>query len=170
LPIPVPEIPPHPTEIPHTPSSLVPEKRPPPVPVGTAAGAQLCPVPAEPLSSVSSLEVHFDLLDLTELTDMSDQELAEVFPQPRRELAGCHPKAFAHPARAPGASPRSLMLQETPARREGSGSTPHPVLPGEDPAASPRGSAPVTVVPWAGEGPESGTVCGRDSVPSRCQS
>lgn len=37
----------------------------------------LCPV--EPLSSVSSLEVHFDLLDLTELTDMSDQELAEVF-------------------------------------------------------------------------------------------
>lgn len=28
---------------------------------------------------MSSLEVHFDLLDLTELTDMSDQELAEVF-------------------------------------------------------------------------------------------
>ncbi|XP_077144592.1 dysbindin domain-containing protein 1 isoform X2 [Ranitomeya variabilis] len=37
------------------------------------------PGPSEPLSSVSSLEVHFDLLDLTELTDMSDQELAEVF-------------------------------------------------------------------------------------------
>ena len=38
------------------------------------------PLPiTEPLSSVSSLEVHFDLLDLTELTDMSDQELAEVF-------------------------------------------------------------------------------------------
>lgn len=36
-------------------------------------------LPPEPLSSVSSLEVHFDLLDLTELTDMSDQELAEVF-------------------------------------------------------------------------------------------
>ncbi|XP_076156869.1 dysbindin domain-containing protein 1 [Alosa pseudoharengus] len=33
----------------------------------------------QPLSSVSSLEVHFDLLDLTELTDMSDQELGEVF-------------------------------------------------------------------------------------------
>ncbi|XP_062861279.1 dysbindin domain-containing protein 1-like [Trichomycterus rosablanca] len=33
----------------------------------------------QPLSSVSSLEVHFDLLDLTELTDMSDQELTEVF-------------------------------------------------------------------------------------------
>lgn len=39
----------------------------------------MCVCPAEPLSSVSSLEVHFDLLDLTELTDMSDQELAEVF-------------------------------------------------------------------------------------------
>ena len=38
------------------------------------------PLPiTEPLSSVSSLEVHFDLLDLTELTDMSDQELGEVF-------------------------------------------------------------------------------------------
>lgn len=35
--------------------------------------------PPEPLSSVSSLEVHFHLLDLTELTDMSDQELVEVF-------------------------------------------------------------------------------------------
>lgn len=43
-------------------------------------GLFVCVVcPAEPLSSVSSLEVHFDLLDLTELTDMSDQELAEVF-------------------------------------------------------------------------------------------
>lgn len=39
----------------------------------------LCHCLVEPLSSVSSLEVHFDLLDLTELTDMSDQELAEVF-------------------------------------------------------------------------------------------
>lgn len=38
-----------------------------------------CVCLVEPLSSVSSLEVHFDLLDLTELTDMSDQELAEVF-------------------------------------------------------------------------------------------
>lgn len=52
------------------------------------------------------------------------------------------------------------MLQETPGRRGGSGSTPHPVQPGEDPATSPRGSAPVTVVPWAGEGPHSGIVCG----------
>uniref|UniRef100_A0A1A8IBZ9 Dysbindin domain-containing protein 1 n=1 Tax=Nothobranchius kuhntae TaxID=321403 RepID=A0A1A8IBZ9_NOTKU len=39
----------------------------------------------QPLSSVSSLEVHFDLLDLTELTDMSDQELAEVFPDSDEE-------------------------------------------------------------------------------------
>lgn len=43
--------------------------------------------PAEPLSSVSSLEVHFDLLDLTELTDMSDQELAEVFADSDEENA-----------------------------------------------------------------------------------
>ncbi|XP_023646138.1 dysbindin domain-containing protein 1 [Paramormyrops kingsleyae] len=49
----------------------------------------------QPLSSVSSLEVHFDLLDLTELTDMSDQELAEVFADSDEEnhndsLAGQH--------------------------------------------------------------------------------
>lgn len=50
------------------------------------------PCPAEPLSSVSSLEVHFDLLDLTELTDMSDQELAEVFADSDDEsLAGESP-------------------------------------------------------------------------------
>ncbi|XP_064315892.1 dysbindin domain-containing protein 1 [Phalacrocorax carbo] len=41
----------------------------------------------QPLSSVSSLEVHFDLLDLTELTDMSDQELAEVFADSDEENA-----------------------------------------------------------------------------------
>lgn len=49
---------------------------------GAACGVTVpltSPLPPEPLSSVSSLEVHFDLLDLTELTDMSDQELAEVF-------------------------------------------------------------------------------------------
>ncbi|XP_028295700.1 dysbindin domain-containing protein 1 isoform X2 [Gouania willdenowi] len=50
----------------------------------------------QPLSSVSSLEVHFDLLDLTELTDMSDQELAEVFADSDEENhnespAGSHP-------------------------------------------------------------------------------
>ncbi|XP_056307913.1 dysbindin domain-containing protein 1 isoform X1 [Danio aesculapii] len=50
--------------------------------VGTPAhhGSQvLITEKRQPLSSVSSLEVHFDLLDLTELTDMSDQELGEVF-------------------------------------------------------------------------------------------
>uniref|UniRef100_A0A8C3BU09 Dysbindin domain-containing protein 1 n=1 Tax=Cairina moschata TaxID=8855 RepID=A0A8C3BU09_CAIMO len=58
------------------------------------------PPPAEPLSSVSSLEVHFDLLDLTELTDMSDQELAEVFADSDEENAagdspsGLHPQAM----------------------------------------------------------------------------
>ncbi|NXT82301.1 DBND1 protein, partial [Zapornia atra] len=51
----------------------------------------------EPLSSVSSLEVHFDLLDLTELTDMSDQELAEVFADSDEENATGEPP--------PGGSP-----------------------------------------------------------------
>ncbi|KAM6253087.1 dysbindin domain-containing protein 1 isoform 3-T4 [Porphyrio hochstetteri] len=45
----------------------------------------------QPLSSVSSLEVHFDLLDLTELTDMSDQELAEVFADSDEENATGEP-------------------------------------------------------------------------------
>lgn len=48
---------------------------------------------SEPLSSVSSLEVHFDLLDLTELTDMSDQELAEVFADSDEENAAREPPA-----------------------------------------------------------------------------
>lgn len=66
---------------------------------GLSLGGQIVPVmstpsprPTEPLSSVSSLEVHFDLLDLTELTDMSDQELAEVFADSDDEsLAGESP-------------------------------------------------------------------------------
>lgn len=54
------------------------------------------PLPPEPLSSVSSLEVHFDLLDLTELTDMSDQELAEVFADSDDEqLTGESPAGWA---------------------------------------------------------------------------
>ncbi|CAL8382259.1 unnamed protein product, partial [Arctogadus glacialis] len=48
----------------------------------------------QPLSSVSSLEVHFDLLDLTELTDMSDQELAEVFPDSDDENHNDSPAAM----------------------------------------------------------------------------
>nr|KAF6435285.1 dysbindin domain containing 1 [Rousettus aegyptiacus] len=56
----------------------------------------------QPLSSVSSLEVHFDLLDLTELTDMSDQELAEVFADSDDEnLAGDSPAGL-HPLPRPG--------------------------------------------------------------------
>ncbi|XP_062997480.1 dysbindin domain-containing protein 1 [Elgaria multicarinata webbii] len=57
----------------------------------------------QPLSSVSSLEVHFDLLDLTELTDMSDQELAEVFADSDDEnvsndsTAGLHPHPHPNP-------------------------------------------------------------------------
>lgn len=61
----------------------------------------------QPLSSVSSLEVHFDLLDLTELTDMSDQELAEVFADSDDEQltsespAGLHPLPRAGCLRSP---------------------------------------------------------------------
>uniref|UniRef100_A0A8C9PCC0 Dysbindin domain-containing protein 1 n=1 Tax=Spermophilus dauricus TaxID=99837 RepID=A0A8C9PCC0_SPEDA len=61
----------------------------------------------QPLSSVSSLEVHFDLLDLTELTDMSDQELAEVFADSDEENltsespAGLHPLPRAGCLRSP---------------------------------------------------------------------
>ncbi|NWR56174.1 DBND1 protein, partial [Bucorvus abyssinicus] len=55
----------------------------------------------QPLSSVSSLEVHFDLLDLTELTDMSDQELAEVF-------------ADSDDENAPGEGPGGLQPQAVP--------------------------------------------------------
>lgn len=39
----------------------------------------VCLIFTDLLSSVSSLEVHVDLLDLTDLTDVSDQELSEVF-------------------------------------------------------------------------------------------
>ncbi|XP_060778805.1 dysbindin domain-containing protein 1-like [Neoarius graeffei] len=53
----------------------------------------------EPLSSVSSLEVHFDLLDLTELTDMSDQELAEVFVDSDEENPESPASYHQHPGR-----------------------------------------------------------------------
>lgn len=72
--------------------------------LGSPQGPQPTPVPlpAEPLSSVSSLEVHFDLLDLTELTDMSDQELAEVFADSDEEnAAGESPSGERPAARAP---------------------------------------------------------------------
>ncbi|KAM9183167.1 dysbindin domain-containing protein 1 isoform 2-T2 [Mergus octosetaceus] len=56
------------------------------IPIPTASLLQVTER-RQPLSSVSSLEVHFDLLDLTELTDMSDQELAEVFADSDEENA-----------------------------------------------------------------------------------
>ncbi|XP_054552823.1 dysbindin domain-containing protein 1 isoform X1 [Talpa occidentalis] len=60
----------------------------------------------QPLSSVSSLEVHFDLLDLAELADMSDQELAEVFADSDDETGDT-------PAGRPraGTDPRAIHLQ-----------------------------------------------------------
>ncbi|KAM6324868.1 dysbindin domain-containing protein 1 [Podargus strigoides] len=67
----------------------------------------------QPLSSVSSLEVHFDLLDLTELTDMSDQELAEVFADSDEENAT---------GESPGGLPRAGYLRSpswTRAREQG---------------------------------------------------
>uniref|UniRef100_A0A8D0GMM0 Dysbindin domain-containing protein 1 n=1 Tax=Sphenodon punctatus TaxID=8508 RepID=A0A8D0GMM0_SPHPU len=57
----------------------------------------------QPLSSVSSLEVHFDLLDLTELTDMSDQELAEVFADSDEENLANESPAGLHPHPMPRA-------------------------------------------------------------------
>ncbi|XP_040426912.1 dysbindin domain-containing protein 1 [Cygnus olor] len=69
------------------------------IPIPTASLLQVTER-RQPLSSVSSLEVHFDLLDLTELTDMSDQELAEVFADSDEENAagespsGLHPQAM----------------------------------------------------------------------------
>ncbi|XP_074865076.1 dysbindin domain-containing protein 1 [Carettochelys insculpta] len=57
----------------------------------------------QPLSSVSSLEVHFDLLDLTELTDMSDQELAEVFADSDDENTASESPAGLHPPPVPRA-------------------------------------------------------------------
>ncbi|XP_067392827.1 dysbindin domain-containing protein 1 [Emydura macquarii macquarii] len=57
----------------------------------------------QPLSSVSSLEVHFDLLDLSELTDMSDQELAEVFADSDDENTASESPAGLHPQPIPRA-------------------------------------------------------------------
>ncbi|KAM8876431.1 dysbindin domain-containing protein 1 [Synchiropus picturatus] len=61
----------------------------------------------QPLSSVSSLEVHFDLLDLTELTDMSDQELAEVFADSDEENHNDSPAGSHHPVLPKGGYMRS---------------------------------------------------------------
>lgn len=73
---------------------------------------------AEPLSSVSSLEVHFDLMDLTELTDMSDQELAEVFADSDEESHGGSPAGNAglinKQALRPGLIPLLFLLSLLP--------------------------------------------------------
>ncbi|KAJ8407941.1 hypothetical protein AAFF_G00269850 [Aldrovandia affinis] len=61
----------------------------------------------QPLSSVSSLEVHFDLLDLTELTDMSDQELAEVFADSDEENQNESPASHHQPQLPRGGYMRS---------------------------------------------------------------
>ncbi|XP_061078830.1 dysbindin domain-containing protein 1 [Conger conger] len=61
----------------------------------------------QPLSSVSSLEVHFDLLDLTELTDMSDQELAEVFADSDEENQNESPASHHQPPLPRGGYMRS---------------------------------------------------------------
>ncbi|KAL4642091.1 dysbindin domain-containing protein 1 [Arapaima gigas] len=61
----------------------------------------------QPLSSVSSLEVHFDLLDLTELTDMSDQELAEVFADSDEENHNESPASHHQPSLPRGGYTRS---------------------------------------------------------------
>ncbi|XP_032179385.1 dysbindin domain-containing protein 1 isoform X4 [Mustela lutreola] len=66
------------------------------------------PIPAPGLLQVTERrQVHFDLLDLTELTDMSDQELAEVFADSDDESlagespAGLHPLPRAGCLRSP---------------------------------------------------------------------
>ncbi|XP_033962206.1 dysbindin domain-containing protein 1 [Pseudochaenichthys georgianus] len=61
----------------------------------------------QPLSSVSSLEVHFDLLDLTELTDMSDQELTEVFADSDEETHNESPAGSHQPVLPRGGYMRS---------------------------------------------------------------
>ncbi|NXY90466.1 DBND1 protein, partial [Alcedo cyanopectus] len=82
----------------------------------------------QPLSSVSSLEVHFDLLDLTELTDMSDQELAEVFADSDEENATGELPSGERAAPGPGPTPRSVRP-----------SVAEPVIPaGLQPQAVPR--------------------------------
>lgn len=100
-------------------------------PQGATPGSGRVPergrLPAEPLSSVSSLEVHFDLLDLTELTDVSDQELAEVFADSDEEnvagelpggervgpAAAC-PSRPVHPSIPEPSVPAGLQLQAVP--------------------------------------------------------
>ncbi|NXY52088.1 DBND1 protein, partial [Ceuthmochares aereus] len=89
-----------------------------PIPGASRRVPERSRLPAEPLSSVSSLEVHFDLLDLTELTDMSDQELAEVFADSDEENAA----GESHGGLQPQVMPRAGYLRSpswTRAREQG---------------------------------------------------
>ncbi|XP_044063993.1 dysbindin domain-containing protein 1 isoform X2 [Siniperca chuatsi] len=89
----------------------------------------------QPLSSVSSLEVHFDLLDLTELTDMSDQELAEVFADSDEENhnespAGKVPTSLCCPEVGTRAPPRGHAAAKlSPHERESTTATRTPQSP-----------------------------------------
>ncbi|XP_050778265.1 dysbindin domain-containing protein 1 [Gopherus flavomarginatus] len=57
----------------------------------------------QPLSSVSSLEVHFDALDLIELPEVWDQEHAEVFADSDDENVASESPAGLHPHPIPRA-------------------------------------------------------------------
>ncbi|XP_059007623.1 dysbindin domain-containing protein 1 isoform X2 [Mustela lutreola] len=94
------------------------------------------PIPAPGLLQVTERrQVHFDLLDLTELTDMSDQELAEVFADSDDESLA-------------GESPAEIWAAACTAKvtRLGSpgGSTLHcpPHAPGSSPSAPGEGRRP----------------------------
>ncbi|MBN3276210.1 DBND1 protein, partial [Polyodon spathula] len=78
-----------------------------------AAGSNRVILLSKPLSSVSSLEVHFDLLDLTELTDMSDQELAEVFADSDEENQNESPATLHQPPLPRGGYLRSPSWTRT---------------------------------------------------------
>ncbi|KAM9625812.1 dysbindin domain-containing protein 1 isoform 1-T1 [Morphnus guianensis] len=90
-------------------------RRPPEPPRRSRAAS---PSPAPACCRSLSADVHFDLLDLTELTDMSDQELAEVFADSDEEnAAGESPSGL-----QPQAVPRAGYLRSpswTRAREQG---------------------------------------------------
>nr|XP_045362641.1 dysbindin domain-containing protein 1 isoform X1 [Camelus bactrianus] len=107
----------------------------------------------QPLSSVSSLEVHFDLLDLTELTDMSDQELAEVFADSDDENLTSD-----SPAGSTALGPELTGL------RNGKGAT--GAVGGPEPSSLPAHN-PCRLESWASAAP--GPSCGHQIIPSpRC--
>uniref|UniRef100_H3CV68 Dysbindin domain-containing protein 1 n=1 Tax=Tetraodon nigroviridis TaxID=99883 RepID=H3CV68_TETNG len=89
----------------------------------------------QPLSSVSSLEVHFDLMDLTELTDMSDQELAEVFADSDEEAhsespagEGVHAKSRGGYMRSPSWTRCSKVEPPRERKHHSDSDTPDPLM------------------------------------------